>query len=113
MRFESTAASCLLTARLGRTTAGERDRYAARNMIQIVVEYGLLIVAALFTPLGFILAGWGLWRRQGKQVALGLGCLLLSSLLWWRTGHAEFWIVDDCLDAGGRYDHQTQVCEFE
>ena len=82
-------------------------------MIEIVIEYGLLIVAVLLIPLGFVLTGFGLWRRRGKQLVLGLGCLLLSGMLWWRTGHAEFWLVDDCLDAGGRYNHQTQECEFE
>ncbi|WP_098063526.1 hypothetical protein [Longimonas halophila] len=82
-------------------------------MAEIAIEYGLLVAAALLVPLGFAFAGLGLWRHRGKQLAFGIGCLLLSGLLWWRTSHAEFWVVDDCLDAGGRYNYQTQVCEFD
>ena len=67
----------------------------------------------LLIPLGLVTTALGFRRRRREQVRIGVGLLLLSDLIWWRTRHAEFWIIDDCLDAGGRYDPQAQACEFE
>jgi len=82
-------------------------------MAEIAIEYSLIGVAVVLVPLGLVLAGRGLRRRRHGMLAVAVVCLLLSGFLWWRTSHAEFWIVDSCLDAGGRYDHQAQTCEFE
>ena len=81
-------------------------------MAEILIEYALIGLAVLLIPLGIMLALAGFRRRQRQLLAVGIACVVLSGVLWWRTGHAEFWVVDRCLDAGGRYDSQAQECEF-
>ncbi len=82
-------------------------------MKEVLIEYALIGIAVLLIPLGFTLVILGLRRRQRKQLVIGIGCIVLSAALWWRTNHAEFWMVDRCLDAGGQYNYQAQTCEFE
>lgn len=82
-------------------------------MAEILIEFALLGIALLLVPIGLVFFVLGLRRQQHKRLILGVGCLLISGVLWWRTDHVEFWLVDRCLDAGGRYDYQAQECEFE
>ncbi|WP_089712996.1 hypothetical protein [Halomonas daqiaonensis] len=81
-------------------------------MPKILIEFGIIGLAVLLIPLGVVLALAGFRRRQYQLLAVGIGCIILSSVLWWRTGHDELWVLDRCLDAGGRYDAQLQECKF-
>ena len=67
----------------------------------------------------FLLLGIGLFRaihgvatRQRRAVLIGLGCLLLGSLSMAKQDYSVFWLVDGCLDSGGRYDYDAQSCEY-
>ena len=82
-------------------------------MTESLIEHTLIGIAVLLIPLGLALVLVGFRRRQHQRLVVGIGCIILSTVLWWRTSHAEFWMVDECLDAGGRYDYQAQVCQFE
>lgn len=77
------------------------------------IELMLAAVMLLLGPAGLGYLIVGVWRRDRRKKWIGIACLGLVFLLWWRMGHTEFWFVDRCLDAGGRYDYQESVCEFE
>jgi len=76
------------------------------------IEFGLVGIRALLIPLGLAAIVFGLRRGQRRPLVIGVACLVLSGALWWPT-LAEFWRVDRCLDAGGRYDYHAQACEGE
>ena len=82
-------------------------------MTQILIEYALVGLTVLLIPIGVTSIILGIRHDQQRRYIFGIGCVILSAILFWRTSQAEFWVVDRCLDAGGRYNYETQTCKFE
>jgi hypothetical protein len=80
-------------------------------MLEILFEYGLVVLALLLAPCGLIVLIVGGLRRSSKLLGSGVACLTLGSVLLLRIGYAEFWQIDGCLDEGGRWNHESKTCE--
>ena len=80
-------------------------------MPEILFEYGLVVLALLLAPVGFIvvLVGW-VWRNR-TALSVGAVCLALGVVLLLRIDYAEFWRIDGCLDQGGRWNQKSSTCE--
>ncbi|MFC6633811.1 hypothetical protein [Microbulbifer taiwanensis] len=80
-------------------------------MIESFLEHTLVLAGILLIPAGLLLLiysrlRWSHWATKTGVVLMALGALLLV-----RMHYAEFWLMDSCLDAGGRYDRTAGTCE--
>jgi len=48
--------------------------------------------------------------KMKKKISLGLALILLIVFLFWMKGCED---VDRCLDRGGRWDDEKNICVFQ
>ena len=73
----------------------------------------LAIPAAFCVIVGTLLLISGIRSRARANQVIAAALLVVAAILIWRIVASEFWAENNCLDAGGRYDHQTSVCVYE
>lgn len=79
--------------------------------MEILVEYFLLVLALVLVPAGATSVVLGVIRERRKVVVLGVCSILAATLLLLRTQYSVFWMVDECLDSGGRVNYAESNCE--
>lgn len=78
-----------------------------------MTEQILNLAGILLIPTGLLLLILGRLRWSRKAALSGLALLVFGALLLVRMYIVEFWQVDACLDAGGRYNYEQGVCDFQ
>ncbi len=81
------------------------------ELIPVVVL--LAIPAAICVTVGVLLIVTGVRSRARTKQLVGIALLVVASLLVWRIVASEFWAENNCLDAGGRYDHASSLCVYD
>lgn len=79
-------------------------------MIEVVLEYGFVILSMLCLPLALLLFGWWIYKPGKKILLIGLAALAVYVAGYARMQYAEFWLIDSCLDRGGIYNDQQKAC---
>ena len=51
--------------------------------------------------------------KQKKAIILTIGLLMILSGFWAYPKIEEFFQIDSCLDKGGRWDYENQLCEIK
>lgn len=81
-------------------------------MIESLLEHLLVLAGILLIPAGLLLLIFARLRWSHRATLAGLVLMALGALLLVRMHYAEFWQIDRCLEAGGRYDQQSDTCVF-
>ncbi|SHF30256.1 hypothetical protein SAMN04487965_1880 [Microbulbifer donghaiensis] len=79
-------------------------------MIESLLEQLLVLAGILLIPGGLLLLLLARLRWSSKATLAGLVLMALGALLLVRMHYVEYWRIDGCLDAGGKYDQSTGNC---
>ncbi|SEA17174.1 hypothetical protein [Microbulbifer marinus] len=82
-------------------------------MIESLLEQLLVLAGILLIPGGLLLLILARLRWSSKATLAGITLMALGALLLVRMHYVEYWRVDRCVDAGGRYDQATHSCDFQ
>lgn len=80
--------------------------------MEVLIEYSLFLLAAIMVPVGIGASAAGCIKRKAKWVRVGSFVAVIGVILLARTHFSEFWVVDGCLDSGGRFNYESRGCEF-
>jgi hypothetical protein len=79
--------------------------------MEVFIEYGLVFLGLFLGPGGLVTIVVGAIRRSRQALVAGVACVAVAVVLLTRMGYAEFWLVDGCLDSGGRWNDAEGACE--
>ena len=78
-----------------------------------MTELLLIPVIGILILVGFFLLILGIRKKNKLWLGYGCVCVFLGIICSFGFMKSEFMAVDRCLDSGGSYNYESQVCEHE
>ena len=78
-----------------------------------MTELLLIPAIGILILVGFLLLILGIKKKKPMWLTFAGACWVLSFICGWAFMNSEFIAIDKCLDSGGKYNYEAQVCEYE
>ena len=81
--------------------------------MSVFLAYGTIVLSPLLIVFGLIALVRGNVRKDPAALFIGWIGVLAGFALLLFDSFGSFWAVDSCLDSGGRFSYESNVCEFK
>jgi hypothetical protein len=103
----------LFTHSSGRASHATQLKRCTQPKMSIFLAYGIIVIAPLLILLGLAVLVRGKARKNRSTLLICCMGVVVGIALFSYDRFGSFWAVDNCLDSGGRYNYESNVCEFK